>query len=84
MALNDGAGNDTDVMGFGQGAVFVEVELPLAAEGRKVRIFWDPIGEVVFRKDSQLGTLRCSGFYKLGGLGVVGFDLHRLRSIRRS
>lgn len=71
--------HETYVTLLGQRAVFLEVDLPLVAEGGELGVFGDPVSEVVFRKDSELSAEGGGALDELSGLEVVGFDLHGLR-----
>ena len=51
---------------FGQLLISVQVLVPLLADGEELRVFGHPIGEMVFRENSELGTLGSGGSYELG------------------
>ena len=57
VEFDDGAGDEVDVTFDGEVDVFGEVCAPLAAGGFEGGVLWDPVEEVVFGEDGELGML---------------------------
>ena len=53
----------------------------LGTEGDEVGVVGEPVGEVVFGEDGQVGALSGGGTDEGYGFGVVGLYCHRLRRV---
>lgn len=78
MVFHNRAGHNADVVLFGQGAVFLQVALPLRAQVDETGILGDPIGQMVFGQHGELSALRGRGGDVIRGFLVVVRDLHGL------
>ncbi len=58
-------------MDFGEGLIFAQVGLPVCAEGGEFWRVWQPICEVVFGEDGEVGASGGGGGNEVGRFGEV-------------